>query len=553
MEAVEYLRALRRRWTLLVPFIVLAMGVAWLTYSTPRELKENRTYTATTTMWSTGTSSISVGSSRATPGLQTLAEFVTVGEVPTRVAEEVGRPDDAGALVGKVEAEADDKTGLLKITATSSDRAEATLLANTFAEQLITMMEEDAVEGAEADADEIRQQIATLEKEIDSLEGRIAASPENASVLEAQRDARLGSYSVLTDQVEQLESGAIASIGLEIVERGVGAPASTGGLQAPRSLPARLALAAILGLLLGVAAVLVMEHLDMRIKDKGEAEEQFDLPVLAEIPVIPRKRRESLAVHEDHGREPIGDSFRFLTAALSLSSAVRPSELQSKNGEQPKKSLPSGISDDPPQVILVTSSSPSEGKTTVVANLAAAFAELGQRVVVFSCDFQRPAVHEFFGLDNDRGLGDALDSRHANSTLNGSTLNGYVKDSGVTNVRVLPSGPFVHNPRELLTSKKMHGALTEARADADIVLIDTAPLLAAGEATLLFPEVDGVLIVSRAGRTTPDAAQRARDVLKRLDAPMLGVVLNAAEGSGVPYYYYPLRERRRGLSRLTNR
>jgi capsular exopolysaccharide synthesis family protein len=418
-------------------------------------------------------------------------------------------------------------------------------LSNTFAEQLIVMMETEALEGSEADANELRQQMAALEKEIDRLEQRIAASPETAGVLEAQRDARLNSYGVLTDQVEQLESGAVASIGLEIVERGVGAPSDAGGLQAPRSLPARLALAAILGFLLGVAVVLVMEHMDMRIKDKSEAEEQFDLPVLAEIPVIPRKRRSELAVTEDQAREPVGDSFRFLTAALSLSSAVKPSEVQ-KSGDSDR--VPSGISDDPPQVILVTSSAPAEGKTTVVANLAAAFGELGQRVVVFSCDFQRPAIHEFFGLDNKSGLANALEDRHTNSILNG-----HVRDSGVPNVRIIPSGPFIHNPRELLTSKEMHLALDEARKDADVILIDTAPLLAAGEATLLFPEVDGVLIVSRAGRTTPDAAERARDVLKRLDAPMLGVVLNAAEGSGVPYYYYPLRERRRGLSRLSNR
>jgi Mrp family chromosome partitioning ATPase len=129
-------------------------------------------------------------------------------------------------------------------------------------------------------------------------------------------------------------------------------------------------------------------------------------------------------------------------------------------------------------------------------------------------------------------------------------LNGYIKDTIVKNVRLVPSGPNTKNSGELLSSREMEAAIAEARELADVVLIDTAPLLAAGEATLLFSKVDGVLVVSRAGRTTPDAAGRARDLLMRLDAPMLGVVLNAAEGSGVPYYYYPLRERRRGFARL---
>ena len=548
MEAIEYLRALRRRWRLVALAIVLALGAGWLTYSTPQEVKENRSYAATTTLWSTGTSSISIGSSRATPGLQTLAEFVTVGEVPERVAKELNREGEASSLINKIVAEADDKTGLLKITATSRSPVEATSLSRAFAHQLMEMLEEDSSEAALVDAKEKRAQMKDLEEEIQGLEDRIAAGDGNIGVLEAQRDARANTYSVLTDQVEQIESGALMGVGLEIVEEGQAAPAVSGGIKAPRSMPARLVLAAILGLLLGIAGVLVIEHLDMRIKDKAEAEEQFELPVLAEIPIIPRRARGKLTVHDDE-REPIGDAFRFLTAALSLSSAVRPSELQSEAGvDRAMEPLSSGISDNPPQVILVTSSAPSEGKTTVVANLAAAFAELGQRVLIFSCDFQRPAVHKFFDLDNETGLADGLTAENG-----GPFLNGFVRGTPVRNVRLIASGPHPHNPRELLNSSEMQRTLAEARGNADIILIDTAPLLAAGEATLLFPDIDGVLLVSRAGKTTPDAAGRARDVLRRLDAPMLGVVLNGAEGRGVPYYYYPLSERRRGFARLSHR
>jgi len=538
VEAVEYLRALRRRWKIVAAFVVVAMAAAWFTSSSPTAGAPPETYEATTMIWSTGTSS-------TTPGLETLAAFVTVGEVPERVATAVDRPGEGARLASKIEAEADDKTGFLIISATSTDRAETQLLANTFADELIGLMTEEANLGSSENAQDIQAEMKVLEREITTLESRIENGDGSATVLGEQLESKEGTYGILSDQLQQINSGALENVGLEIVERGEPKVADVSGFQAPRNRNVRLVLAALLGLLFGIAAVLVMEHLDMRIKDKEEVEHEFHLPVLAEVPVMSRKQRKQVALEMDGIREPVGDAFRFLTAALSLSTAVRMSEKTEGEGRNPDSRRP-GSDEEPPRVILVTSSAPSEGKTTVVVNLAAAFAELGQKVIVFSCDFQRPQAHTILEVDNDTGLVNALTEES-----HGPLLNGYIKDTTVKNVRLVPSGPNTKNSGELLSSREMEAAISEARELADVVLIDTAPLLAAGEATLLFSKVDGVLVVSRAGRTTPDAAGRARDLLMRLDAPMLGVVLNAAEGSGVPYYYYPLRERRRGFARLS--
>jgi capsular exopolysaccharide synthesis family protein len=545
VEAVEYFRALRRRWKIVAAFVVVAMAAAWFTSGSTDADASTQPYEATTTMWSTGTSSISGGQSRATPGLETLAALVTVGEVPERVAETIDREGEGTELASKIVAEADDKTGFLTITATSNDREEAGLLAITFANELIGLMKEEANAGNSQDAKDIRAEMNQLEAEIVALESRIASGDGSEAVLGEQLESKENSYGVLSDQLQQLTSGAVVNVGLEVVEEGEPKIADVAGFQAPRSRNVRLVLAAILGLLFGVGAVLVLEHLDQRIKDKEEVEHEFHLPVLAEIPVMSRKQRKGIALETDGVREPVGDAFRFLTAALSLSSAVRMSETGSESEDHNLDKM-SGSREEAPRVILVTSSAPTEGKTTVVVNLAAAFAELGQKVIIFSCDFQRPQAHTILDVDNDSGLVDALtgDSK-------GPLLNGYVKDTEIKNVRLVPSGSNAKNSGELLSSREMQAAISEAREMADVVLIDTAPLLAAGEATLLFSEIDGVLVVSRAGRTTPDAAGRARDLLMRLDAPMLGVVLNAAEGSGVPYYYYPLRERRRGFARLS--
>jgi capsular exopolysaccharide synthesis family protein len=513
------------------------MAAAWFTYSTPSKGEPTQVYEATTTIYSTGASS-------TTPGLETLAIFVTVGEVPERVASVVDREGEGTKLASKIETDADDKTGFLTITATSSSRDETQVLANAFADELIALMTEESSAGGSEAVKDIEADMRNLEAEITALENKIDAGQGSATVLGEQLESKEGAYSTLSDQLQQIQSGALGSVGLEIVERGDPKIADVGGFQAPRNRNVRLLLAALLGLLFGIAAVLVLEHLDMRIKDKEEVEHEFHLPVLAEVPVMSRKQRKQVALETDGVREPIGDAFRFLTAALSLSTAVRMSENMDTEGRSLESRRPS-TDQEPPRVILVTSSAPSEGKTTVVVNLAAAFAELGQKVIVFSCDFQRPQAHTILDVENDTGLVNALTEES-----HGPLLNGYIKDTSVKNVRLVPSGPNTKNSGELLSSREMEAAIAEARELADVVLIDTAPLLAAGEATLLFSKVDGVLVVSRAGRTTPDAAGRARDLLMRLDAPMLGVVLNAAEGSGVPYYYYPLRERRRGFARL---
>jgi capsular exopolysaccharide synthesis family protein len=185
------------------------------------------------------------------------------------------------------------------------------------------------------------------------------------------------------------------------------------------------------------------------------------------------------------------------------------------------------------ETILVTSAGPSEGKTTVVANLAAALAELGKRVLVFSCDFRRPLVHEFFGVSATPGLAESLATSNGQGVLDGS-----VWDSAIEHVSVVPSGRPPLKPGELLSSHNMRRALDEAKGLADIVILDTAPLLAEGDVAHLLPAIDEVLLVVRAGKTTQQMAKRAHEFLERLGAPVVGVVLTDTAAATVPHRYY---------------
>jgi capsular exopolysaccharide synthesis family protein len=197
---------------------------------------------------------------------------------------------------------------------------------------------------------------------------------------------------------------------------------------------------------------------------------------------------------------------------------------------------------------LVTSPGPADGKTTVVANLAASFAMRGYRVVILSCDFRRPRIDMLLGVPNGSGLAEALQSP------NGAKLE--MKPTSLTGVRMIPSGAPPERPAELLGSEKMRSIIQDARANSDLVLIDSAPILTTSDPADLVQEVDAVLLVARAGRTTPEVGERTGILLKRLGAPVVGVVLNASTEITTPRNYYGYYQvasqpkRRRGIPRL---
>jgi len=307
----------------------------------------------------------------------------------------------------------------------------------------------------------------------------------------------------------------------------------------PRGRNSRLILASLVGLFGGIALALVLERFDTRIRTKKAAERAFGLPVLAEIPFIPKRKRGGLAAVVPWRRSGedvpvilpyfprVSDSFRLLGAGISRAA------LMGRLGAGGPWTGRTGGRNGLGAAILVTSPGPAEGKTTVVANLAMTFAQVGKKVLVLSCDFRRPHIHELFGVANTVGLVEALQSE---SGL--PVLDGHIRQTPIRDVRLVPSGAHPRNTAALLSSDRMRTALEEARREADIVLLDTAPLLASAEVTHLFPIVDAVVVVARAKRTTAELAERASELLKRLDAPVVGVALNGAMEVPVPSSYY---------------
>ena len=182
------------------------------------------------------------------------------------------------------------------------------------------------------------------------------------------------------------------------------------------------------------------------------------------------------------------------------------------------------------RTILVTSTGPGEGKSTTLANLAVVMAEGGERVLAVDCDLRRASLHTLFGLDNSRGL--------TNLFLNEDVGPLPVQETGVPNLQVLTSGPHKPNPSQLLGSHAMVRVLDMLRNAADVVLFDAPPVLAVTDATLLATRMDGVVLVVDAGATRRDLARRARAQLEKVNARLLGVVLNNVPFDSQVYSYY---------------
>lgn len=531
MNPVEYLRILRRRWPIIAGIVAAALAAAFLTTSVVPVGPAVRSYSATTVILNTGELNV--------PGianLTTVAALTTVGEVPVRVAEKINYQGDPVVLGANIRAIAEAETGILRITARSNEAEEAKTLADTFATELLAFLELRKGETGAGRADLLFERIEDLQADIENLDARILDAPEpEARLLTARRDANIRIYGFLYEQYQGLIS-AVADPGtLLIVQKASPQPVFEGGFQPPRSRGGRMFFAGVLGLLVGVGIVLLLERIDTKIRTKRAAEQHFALPVLAEIPRLSwRDSRRATVAAAEEPRSALADSFRLLEAGVSRSLDGERRQEQETSKEAFQRLRRGAPANGPrSRTILVTSAAPGEGKTMVVANLAATYAELGKKVLILSCDFRRPRIHRLFGVPNDQGLSEALEASNGRPVLQG-----HVRSTSLTNVRVVPSGATPDSAGELLTSENMRDALVEARNVADVVLLDTPPVLATSDASHLFPEVDTVLMVARAGKTTAEVAERSSELLRRMRAPVVGIALNGSTEDLVPRGYY---------------
>ncbi|OMF21239.1 capsular biosynthesis protein [Paenibacillus sp. FSL H8-0548] len=184
------------------------------------------------------------------------------------------------------------------------------------------------------------------------------------------------------------------------------------------------------------------------------------------------------------------------------------------------------------QIIMVTSSKPSEGKSTTCANMAVAFAQANKKVLLIDADLRKPSQHHIFGKSNRSGITTAL--------LNQLELKDIIQYTNTDNLSIIQAGPTPPNPSELLSSEPMANLLKQAREQFDMIIVDTPPIMSVTDAQIVAVQSDGVVLVVDSGKVKKDVVLKAKASLDHVKAKLIGVVLNKINRnhSDIYSYYY---------------
>jgi capsular exopolysaccharide synthesis family protein len=347
------------------------------------------------------------------------------------------------------------------------------------------------------------------------------------NILKRDADANKQLYDGLLEKLKEASiSAGLHSSNIRVVDAAM-QPSSPA-----RPIPSRnILLAIVVGLVGGIGLAFVREYMDNTVKTPDDVEMLSHLPSLAVVPAFTalegkRGRLSRLLKSSSNGHEDL---------RVELASFSMPQSQMSEAFRSLRTSLLLSQAGHPPQVILVTSALPREGKTTAAVNLAVTLAQLGDNTLLVDADLRKPGVSRTMGMSDNKYAG--LSSHLAGVSALDSVI---VPHPVIENLSILPTGPVPPNPADLLSSERLRQAIVELRRFYKFIVIDSPPIMAATDAVILSVLADGVLIVVRSGETPKDAFTRTRDLLGGVRSRLLGVLLNAVD-SNAPDYYYSYR------------
>jgi succinoglycan biosynthesis transport protein ExoP len=384
------------------------------------------------------------------------------------------------------------------------------------------------VETIKTEYDTARSHVAILQEALDRQKAEandLAEKLVNYHILQHDADSNKQLYDGLLQKLKEAGiSAGLKSSNIRVVDPAL-TPTSPSRPQKARN----ISLAFLVGLVGGVGLAIFREYLDNTVKSPDDIESLTGLPSLAVVPSLP-------GLNGHHGklsrlaREAAPQAA--LGPRVELLSYVQPKSQISEAFRALRTSLLLSQAEHPPQVILVTSALPREGKTTAAVNLAVTLAQLGDRTLLMDSDLRKPGVRRALNLTIGKDAG--LSSYLAGVSTLDEVL---IPHPTISNLTALTTGPVPPSPADLLSSHKMREAITEVRRRFKFVVIDSPPVMAATDAVILSALTDGVLLVVRSGETPKEAFTRTRDLLAAVKCRLLGVVLNAVDSSAPDYYY----------------
>jgi capsular exopolysaccharide synthesis family protein len=506
----EYLRVIRtRKWTLiLATLLTVGAALASSARQTPQYVAEVRV------LAKPSLSQIQATTTTPEVDLETESQLITSEPVATRVIDALDVDESTDSILKGLTITPLRETDVLTISYTDPEPEFARDAANAFGESYIDYRQDEARSALISAQKAVQKRINGTNSRLDDLEESLdkARDQQDADLVETLVTERRTLISQLSSQQQELDS-----IQPDRVSRLVG-----GEIIEPADLPSSPAspnhikngiLGFILGLTFGLALVFVKERLDDRLRDRPDVERTIGAPVLAGIPMFPKRARgkgkgrlSPLVAGDTKG--PSLEAYRRLRANVHLVAG--------------RKDVTS---------LLITSPSAEEGKTVTTANLGVALAQAGYRIAIVSADLRRPMIEQYFEVDSPHGLTNWLEGEE-------SDFHVLLQTTPYENVTLLASGPMTANPAELLSSPRLRELVTGLEESFDFVLFDSPPSLPVADAVILASQVDATLLVIRAQKTRRSAAAHAREELERDKATIVGCVLNEIDISSAPYSYY---------------
>lgn len=514
IELREYLAPLRKWWWLVILTTLVAGVSSFL--ATRQQIAEYRS--TTTLMIGTAINDPNPTSQQFSTTRQlaaTYVDFAGRASVRNAAAEALGLP----YLTQSVLVRQLNDTNIIDIVVTDTNPRRAQAVADELARQLILRSPTGQEDDDQAFANDLLQDYAA---QITETKNQIALKQaELGQAIGAQEIARIQT------EIDQMEI-ALRTLSADYANlRSSTQQGATNTIQViePASLPRNpvkpnniitILTAAGIGFILSASAAYVLEYLDDTVRTPDTLTRLTQLPILAGIAAIKSMEGTGL-VAISQPRSPTSEAFRVLRTAIQFSSV-----------------------DEENRVLLVTSATPGDGKSMISSNLAVVLAQAGHRVLLVDTDLRRPALHAVFGLPNKRGLTSMLleyQGDEDDATMS-SLVDNTIQDTQVEGLQVLACGPLPPNPSELLGSNKMRQLLDVLTSSYDFIILDSSPALSVTDAAVLGAQANGTLLVVRAGKTQKELVRQAVERLRKVNARLIGCVLNSLEMKSGAYGMY---------------
>ena len=502
----DHVAILRRQWR--IPVVLFILGAA---AGFGLSMRQETVYGAESRLLLEPTTSESTGGRVMDPTeVSTLAQLVESARIADRVIEDLDldvSPDD---LLDSVTVTTVEQTRVVTITVQRPAAQEAADVADSFANQYIAYQLQAAAGIEAATRDALFEQRGLVEEELTQVRTELegATDEQQREGLQAQIDGLLVRQAEINNEI------ALTSV-TEATPRvgGVLLRDATVPKNPAEPKPTRAAmLGGVIGLILGAVLGYGRDRLDDRIRDETRLKALIgEVPVLGRIPLDTRKQPARPAALVEP-RSPVSESFRALNTNLRFLAAARAQQRTGDVGE----------------ILVVTSALTSEGKTTVAGNLAVTAARTGLRVLLVDADLRKPSISNLFGVETPRGLA---------HLLAGQKLKVRV-DTAEPNLRIIGAGTVPPNPAELLASPRAAPMWQQLRQQADLVIVDTPPVLSVADALEITHHADWVLLTVRYRQSREHQLLGALERLHRVGSPITGVVWSGITGDEQSYYGY---------------